>query len=65
MIQPTAQTVPQASAAALPRSGSVVLQAAFAILFGVFIVGMTGFSQIDAIHNAAHDTRHSSAFPCH
>jgi hypothetical protein len=24
-----------------------------------------GFSYIDALHNAAHHTRHSKAFPCH
>ena len=29
------------------------------ILFGV------GFSPMDIAHNAAHDTRHSVAFPCH
>ncbi|MCK5353849.1 MAG: CbtB-domain containing protein [Methyloprofundus sp.] len=29
------------------------------ILFGV------GFAPMDMTHNAAHDTRHSVAFPCH
>lgn len=29
------------------------------ILFGV------GFAPMDIAHNAAHDTRHSVAFPCH
>jgi cobalt transporter subunit CbtB len=24
-----------------------------------------GFSHIEAVHNAAHDYRHSMAFPCH
>jgi cobalt transporter subunit CbtB len=24
-----------------------------------------GFSHLGAFHNAAHDTRHSNAFPCH
>jgi cobalt transporter subunit CbtB len=28
-------------------------------------VYFAGFSHIEAVHNAAHDTRHSSAFPCH
>ncbi|RYE63197.1 MAG: cobalt transporter, partial [Oxalobacteraceae bacterium] len=32
---------------------------------GLFIVGFVGFSHIEAVHNAAHDTRHSLAFPCH
>jgi cobalt transporter subunit CbtB len=44
---------------------SAMLQAAFAILLGVFVIGMVGFSHIDVVHNAAHDTRHSNAFPCH
>jgi cobalt transporter subunit CbtB len=36
-----------------------------AALLGVCLVYFAGFSQIDAVHNAAHDTRHSAAFPCH
>ena len=36
-----------------------------AALLGVFIVGGVGFSHIAAVHNAAHDYRHSMAFPCH
>jgi len=36
-----------------------------AALLGVFIVGGVGFSHIGAVHNAAHDYRHSMAFPCH
>jgi len=36
-----------------------------AALLGIFIVGGVGFSHIEAVHNAAHDYRHSMAFPCH
>ena len=36
-----------------------------AALLGMFIVGGVGFSHIEAVHNAAHDYRHSMAFPCH
>lgn len=42
-----------------------LLQAVLAIALGLFIVGMVGFSHIDVVHNAAHDVRHSNAFPCH
>jgi cobalt transporter subunit CbtB len=28
-------------------------------------VYFAGFSHLDLVHNAAHDTRHSSGFPCH
>ena len=46
------------------RAG-VIIQAAAAIALGVFVIGMVGFSQASVLHNAAHDTRHSNAFPCH
>ena len=44
---------------------SVVFQAVLAMGLGLFIVGFVGFSHIDVVHNAAHDVRHSNAFPCH
>jgi cobalt transporter subunit CbtB len=58
----------QTHTAALPVASkdlSVVFQAVLAMALGLFIVGVVGFSHIDAIHNAAHDVRHSTAFPCH
>ena len=36
-----------------------------AILLGIVFIGVAGFEPIDAIHDAAHDTRHSITFPCH
>jgi cobalt transporter subunit CbtB len=36
-----------------------------AILLGAFLVGGVAFSHIAAVHNAAHDYRHSMGFPCH
>ena len=36
-----------------------------ALLLGAFVVGGVGFSHIAAVHNAAHDYRHSMGFPCH
>jgi cobalt transporter subunit CbtB len=50
-------------AAALTTSRAVSILAA--ALLGVFIVGGVGFSHIAAVHNAAHDYRHSMGFPCH
>jgi cobalt transporter subunit CbtB len=44
---------------------SRLLQLALAGLLGFFIVGFVGFSHLDVVHNAAHDYRHSMAFPCH
>jgi len=37
----------------------------FAALLGGFLIWGVGFSHIDFVHNAAHDTRHSTGFPCH
>jgi cobalt transporter subunit CbtB len=36
-----------------------------AILFGVTILYFIGLSNFPQAHNAAHDTRHASGFPCH
>ena len=34
-------------------------------LLGLFILLGVGFVPVEAVHNAAHDTRHGFAFPCH
>jgi cobalt transporter subunit CbtB len=34
-------------------------------LLGGLLIWGVGFSHIDVVHNAAHDARHSAAFPCH
>lgn len=36
-----------------------------AIVFGMFLVFATGIAQPEAVHNAAHDSRHSFSMPCH
>lgn len=41
------------------------LQLAAAFLLGAVIVYGAGFVQTSAVHNAAHDMRHSQGFPCH
>ncbi len=42
------------------------LKAAFvALLLGVGLVYLAGFSSSNTAHDAAHDTRHSLSFPCH
>ena len=55
----------QTQTTAQPRRLSVAAQAVMAMLFGVFLVGTAGFSQMEVLHNAGHDTRHSNGFPCH
>lgn len=44
---------------------SRAVQITLAVLLGLVAVGGTGFAHIDAVHNAAHDYRHSMGFPCH
>jgi len=60
MTQQTLQT----TAKTIARS-DVLAPALLALLLGAFLVLGTGFAHSDTIHNAAHDSRHSFAFPCH
>jgi cobalt transporter subunit CbtB len=55
-----------------PRRGSqaasrsdALLGAVLAAFLGGFLIWGVGFSHIDVVHNATHDARHSSGFPCH
>jgi cobalt transporter subunit CbtB len=50
---------------AATASAARFMQAALAVGFGLIIVGFVGFSHLEVVHNAAHDTRHANAFPCH
>jgi cobalt transporter subunit CbtB len=58
------QTAPLAHPVAKDRA-SEIIQALVALGLGLFVVGVVGFSHLDVLHNAAHDVRHSFAFPCH
>ena len=35
------------------------------LFVGTFLILGVGFAHPQTIHNAAHDTRHATAFPCH
>lgn len=60
----TSGTTNTTAAVTVTQSQRLVV-AVSAMFLGAFLVYFAGFSHIDAVHNAAHDTRHSSAFPCH
>ena len=32
---------------------------------GILLVYIAGFSQLEAVHDGAHDARHAAALPCH
>jgi cobalt transporter subunit CbtB len=59
---PFATTTADISSAAFTRKRTVALLGA---AFGLFLIYGVGFAHPEAIHNAAHDSRHSFAFPCH
>ena len=55
----------QWNAAADRSTANRRLAALLAVALGLVIVFGAGFAPTEAVHNAAHDTRHSFAFPCH
>jgi len=36
-----------------------------AAVIGTLIIGVTGHVQAETLHDAAHDVRHATGFPCH
>jgi cobalt transporter subunit CbtB len=46
-------------------AGISVLPALFAVVLGFGIIALTGHVQASALHDAAHDVRHATGFPCH
>ncbi|NVK97315.1 CbtB-domain containing protein [Ruegeria pomeroyi] len=46
-------------------TGSAILPALFAVILGLGIVTLAGHVQASALHDAAHDVRHATGFPCH
>lgn len=42
-----------------------LLPAMGAVLLGGALVLAVGFAPMPSVHNATHDTRHATAFPCH
>ena len=59
----TTTTLPDTRSASLPKDKTVV--GAVTLLLGLGFIFLVGFAPVSAVHNAAHDTRHSAAFPCH
>jgi len=54
--------VPNPAAVALP---SRILAPVCAALLGAMLIYLAGFAHADALHDGAHDARHSAALPCH
>lgn len=58
-------TVSSSALGASVGSASRATQLALSGLLGLFVICFVGFSHMEVVHNAAHDYRHSLAFPCH
>lgn len=54
----------QQASVSLPIAGRKALGIG-ALIVGLACVYLVGFAPSMTVHNAAHDTRHTSAFPCH
>lgn len=48
-----------------PRVGTRLGAVVLAALIGLGIVVLTGHVQAATLHDAAHDVRHATGFPCH
>jgi cobalt transporter subunit CbtB len=57
--------IPRASLADEPHTHTRVLSAGAAIALALIVLFGTAFASPEMLHNAAHDVRHSFAFPCH
>ena len=47
------------------RSQISILPVLFAALLGASLLFVAGHAQSAALHDAAHDMRHATGFPCH
>ena len=55
---------PQTKPLALSRS-EALKASLVTFTLGTLLVFLAGFAYPEAVHNAAHDTRHTLSFPCH
>ncbi|MEQ9488629.1 MAG: CbtB domain-containing protein [Alphaproteobacteria bacterium] len=49
----------------LSASKSVLLPCILAAFIGIAMISVAGHVQAGALHDAAHDVRHATGFPCH
>lgn len=68
-MQQTSSSTLQNNSSAIVDSTAIsrgtMVQIFGAILFGIVMLYGIGFASMNVAHNAAHDTRHAIAFPCH
>jgi len=61
----TGRIQPTATGAEMAPTARTAVAALVAAVLGLFILYGVGFANPATLHNAAHDARHSFAFPCH
>lgn len=44
---------------------SGIMPIVFALVVGLGLIATTGILQASVLHDAAHDVRHATGFPCH
>ncbi len=49
----------------LSHSRPQILSIILAALLGLLVIYVAGHSQYHILHDAAHDVRHATGFPCH
>ena len=47
------------------KSGSALMAILFVTVLGGAMVFLTGLAHSQTLHDAAHDVRHTTGFPCH
>lgn len=47
------------------KTKSTILPVVFALVAGLGIMTVAGHVQAEVLHDAAHDVRHATGFPCH
>lgn len=51
----------QSKSTSISKNGEIL----GAAILGAMIFLIVGFAPMEVLHNAAHDTRHATVFPCH
>ncbi len=47
------------------KTSSALLSALFVAMLGASTLFLSGFAHSQTLHDAAHDVRHGTGFPCH
>jgi cobalt transporter subunit CbtB len=50
---------------ATTRDASSLIAVVTVAALGLFLMVVAGHAQSDTLHDAAHDVRHATGFPCH